>query len=146
MGGCQEEDIQGKPFVGKSGKLLDKLIDQEMGMSRDEIYITNVIKCRPPQNRNPMQDEIELCRHFLFDQLKYINPRVIVTLGNFAAQLLLNTKTGINQLRTKIYNIDLGFLTPTFHPAYALRGGPTIVAKMRADLARAKELLNSSEL
>jgi DNA polymerase len=115
-----EEDTQGIPFVGAAGHLLTKMI-QAMGFSRDEVYICNVVKCRPPGNRNPESDEIEACQPFLEAQLRAIRPEVIVALGKFAAQTLLKTQTPITRLRGQ-WREYLGItLMPTFHPAYLLR-------------------------
>jgi len=141
------EDEQGLPFVGRSGQLLDRLLGEEMGLTRDQCYITNVVKCRPPGNRDPKPDEIAACRPYLERQISLIGPRVLVTLGNFAAKLLLETTTGITKLRGQSYPYggEGGglVLVPTFHPAAALRGGGTVLAQMRADLVRAKLALVS---
>jgi DNA polymerase len=137
----REEDLQGEPFVGRSGQLLDKLVWEEMGLTRDGFYIMNVVKCRPPNNRDPLPEEIEACRPFLEGQLDAIEPRVVVTLGNFATKTLLATNEGITRLRGRTYPYRDGVLIPTFHPAAALRGGGEPTAKMRADLVRAKEAL-----
>jgi uracil-DNA glycosylase family 4 len=136
-----EEDRQGLPFVGRSGKLLDQLLLEELGATRDRVYIANVVKCRPPGNRDPQPDEIETCRPWLERQVELIDPVVIVTLGKFAAQLLLDTNEGISRLRGRAHPFRSGVLIPTFHPAYALRGGGEPLAKMRADLVRAKQVL-----
>jgi uracil-DNA glycosylase len=136
-----EEDRQGLPFVGRSGKLLDQLMADELGVTRDRVYIANVVKCRPPNNRDPERDEIQTCRPYLEQQLELIDPTVVVTLGKFAAQLLLNTKEGITKLRGRSYPYRRGVLVPTLHPAYALRGGGQPLAQMRADLVRAKQAL-----
>ena len=134
-----EEDKQGKPFVGRSGQLLDQLVEEEMGMTREHgVYITNVVKCRPPGNRDPQPDEIETCRPYLSQQLELIDPKVLVTLGNFAAKLLLETSTGITKLRGHEYPFGDAILIPTYHPAAVLRGGGSKMAEMRADLVRAK--------
>ena len=93
----EQEDLQGLPFVGRSGQLLDRLILEEMGLTRENCYIANTIKCRPPGNRDPLPDEIEACRPYLEKQLDLVNPRVLVTLGNFATKLLLGTSEGISQ-------------------------------------------------
>ena len=137
----RDEDLAGEPFVGRSGKLLDKLVHQEIGLDRADFYIANVVKCRPPGNRDPLPAEIESCRPFLEGQLELINPAVVVTLGNFATRLLLQTTEGITRLRGRAYPYRGGHLVPTFHPAAALRGGAEVVAGMRADLVRAKRLL-----
>jgi uracil-DNA glycosylase len=136
-----EEDRQGLPFVGRSGQLLDRLVAEEMGLTRDDCYIANVVKCRPPDNRDPRPEEIAACRPWLEAQLDVIAPRVIVTLGNFASKLLLDTTTGITKLRGRSYPYRGGVLIPTFHPAAVLRGGGAPLAQMRADLVRAKVAL-----
>lgn len=136
-----EEDRQGLPFVGRSGKLLDKLMAEEMGRGRDRAYIANVVKCRPPGNRDPQPDEIAACRPWLERQLDLIDPKVVVTLGNFSSKLLLETTTGITALRGAEYPFRNGVVVPTFHPAAVLRGGAEQMAKMRADLVRAKRAL-----
>jgi DNA polymerase len=136
-----EEDRQGLPFVGRSGRLLDQLMLEELGVTRDRVYITNVVKCRPPDNRDPEPDEIETCNPWLDQQLDLIDPHVIVTLGKFASQLLLGTKEGITKLRGRCYPFHHRVLVPTVHPAYVLRGGGGPMAQMRADLVRAKQAL-----
>jgi DNA polymerase len=136
-----EEDKQGLPFVGRSGQLLDKLMLEELGVTRDRVFIANVVKCRPPGNRDPEPDEIATCRPWLEQQLALIEPKVVVTLGNFATKLLLETKEGITRLRGKSYPFRGGVLIPTFHPAAVLRGGGEPLAQMRADLVRAKQAL-----
>lgn len=137
----RDEDLAGEPFVGRSGKLLDKLVQQELGLDRSEFYIANVVKCRPPGNRDPLPAEIASCRPYLEGQLDLIDPTVVVTLGNFSTRLLLDTTEGITRLRGRAYPFRGGHLVPTFHPAAALRGGAEVVAGMRADLVRAKRLL-----
>jgi DNA polymerase len=136
-----EEDRQGLPFVGRSGQLLDRLMRQEIGLTREHCYVANVIRCRPPGNRDPLPDEIEACSPYLEAQLELIAPRVVVTLGNFATRRLLGTSEGISRLRGRSYPFREGFLVPTYHPAAALRGGGELVAEMRADFVRAKRLL-----
>jgi len=142
----RDEDLAGEPFVGRSGKLLDKLMIQEIGIDRSSCYIANVVKCRPPNNRDPLPIEIEACRPWLESQLEIIAPTVVVTLGNFATKLLLDSTVGISKLRGKAYPYRQGHLVPTYHPAAALRGGAEIVAEMRADLVRAKSLLAPAAL
>lgn len=137
----REEDLAGEPFVGRSGQLLDRLIAQELGMDRSQCYIANVVKCRPPDNRDPLPDEIQSCWPYLEQQIDMIAPSVIVTLGNFAARQLLQTKEGIRRLRGKVYPYRGGVLVPTYHPAAALRSGGEVLAEMRADLVRAKRQL-----
>ena len=115
-----DEDEQGEPFVGKAGQLLTKMIEA-MGYARQDVYICNVVKCRPPQNRNPEPDEIAACEPFLKKQLGAIRPRMIVTLGKFAAQCLLRDDTPISRLRGNFRTYEGIQLMPTFHPAYLLR-------------------------
>jgi DNA polymerase len=110
-------------------------------MQRSECYIANVVKCRPPENRDPRPEEIESCRPYLEAQIDLIAPLVVVTLGNFATKLLLDTTEGITRLRGRAYPFGAGHLVPTFHPAAALRGSGEVLAQMRADLVRAKRLL-----
>jgi DNA polymerase len=136
-----EEDKQGLPFVGRSGQLLDKILFEELGLTRDRVYIGNTVKCRPPGNRDPEPDEITACNPWLEQQLDLIQPKVVVTLGNFATKLLLETKEGITKLRGKSYPFRGGVLIPTFHPAAVLRGGGEPMAQMRADFIRAKQAL-----
>jgi DNA polymerase len=140
----EQEDLQGEPFVGRSGQFLDRLMLEEMGITRRDCYIANVVKCRPPQNRDPLPDEIASCRPYLASQLELVDPTVVVTLGNFATKLLLGTTEGITRLRGRSYPLDGRVLVPTYHPAAVLRGGGETVAQMRADLVRAKQLLNGS--
>jgi uracil-DNA glycosylase len=139
----REEDLAGEPFVGRSGKLLDRLMAEELGIDRSHCYIANVVKCRPPENRDPLPEEIEACRPYLESQIELIDPRVVVTLGNFAAHLLLGTRAGIRSLRGHAYPFRRGHLVPTYHPAFALRSGGQVLAEMRADLVRAKRLLGA---
>jgi uracil-DNA glycosylase family 4 len=117
----RDEDLKGEPFVGRAGQLLTEIIVKGMKLRREDVYIANIIKCRPPQNRNPEPDEIASCEPFLVRQLAIIGPKVIVALGTFAAQTLLKTRTPITRLRgvwTDYHGIPL---MPTFHPAYLLR-------------------------
>jgi DNA polymerase len=137
----EQEDLQGEPFVGKSGKLLDKLMLEELGMTREHVFIANTVMCRPPGNRDPLPGELEACRPHLEAKLDLINPRVVVTLGNFATKQLLNTSEGITKVRGKTYPYRGGVLIPTYHPAAVLRGGGEAQAQMRADLVRAKQAL-----
>jgi uracil-DNA glycosylase family 4 len=114
-----DEDSQGKPFVGKAGQKLTQIIEA-MGLSRSEVYITNVLKCRPPGNRNPLPEEIKVCEPFLINQLKIIKPKLICALGTFAAQTLLQTDQGITRLRGRFHTYQGIRLMPTYHPAYLL--------------------------
>ncbi|MGH9159279.1 MAG: uracil-DNA glycosylase [Vicinamibacteraceae bacterium] len=115
-----DEDAQGIPFVGRAGQLLTKIIEA-MGLQREDVYIANVIKCRPPDNRNPEPDEVRTCEPFLFRQIDVIQPKVIVALGTFAAQCLLKTNAPISKLRGRLFPYRGAQLIPTFHPAYLLR-------------------------
>ncbi|MBW2560621.1 MAG: uracil-DNA glycosylase [Deltaproteobacteria bacterium] len=116
----RDEDRQGRPFVGRAGQLLTDII-KAMGLTRDEVYICNILKCRPPKNRNPETDEITMCEPFLVKQLQSIQPRVICALGKFAAQTLLKTDTAISVLRGRFHSYHGIRLMPTYHPAYLLR-------------------------
>jgi len=137
----REEDLKGEPFVGRSGQLLDRLMVEEMGLTRDRCYIANVVKCRPPGNRDPLPEEIAACRPYLEQQVALIDPKVIVPLGNFATKFLLDTTEGITRLRGRVHPYGNRVIVPTYHPAAALRGGGEVLAKMRADFVRAKEQL-----
>lgn len=116
-----EEDARGEPFVGRAGQLLTDIIERGMGMTRSEVYICNVVKCRPPDNRNPEADEVAACEPFLMRQIALVRPRVIVGLGTFAVQSLLKVKTPISRLRGVWHEVSGVKLMPTFHPAYLLR-------------------------
>ena len=153
-----EEDKQGIPFVGRAGQLLTRLI-ADIGMTRDDVYIANVVKCRPPGNRDPQPIEIETCRPYLEAQLELLAPRVIVTLGNFATKLLLDTKEGITKLRGQersyaiaahqgsgseedgVHKPYTATLVPTLHPSAVLRNGGAALAQTRADFVVAKRAL-----
>jgi DNA polymerase len=115
-----DEDVQGVPFVGRAGQLLTKMIEA-MGFARDDVYIANVVKCRPPENRNPEPDEIDRCEPFLFRQIDTIKPKVIVALGAFAARTLLRSQDPISRLRGRVYDYHGAKLIPTFHPSFLLR-------------------------
>ena len=135
-----DEDIQGIPFVGRAGQLLTKIIEA-IGLTRDDVYIANVIKCRPPENRNPEPDEVEQCEPFLFQQIDAIQPKVIVALGKFAAQALLRTQDPISRLRGRVYDFRGAKLVPTFHPAYLLRN-PSSKRDAWEDMKKARAILN----
>lgn len=115
-----DEDVQGRPFVGKAGQLLTKIIES-IGLRREDVYIANVIKCRPPQNRNPEPDEIEACSPFVFKQIEAIAPKIICALGTFSAQTLIKTETKITALRGKVHDWQGIKVIPTYHPAFLLR-------------------------
>lgn len=135
------EDQQGLPFVGAAGRLLDRLIG-EIGLQRAQVYITNVLKRRPPGNRDPRPEEIEACKGYLARQIKLIDPRVIVTLGNFSSKLLLKRSVGVTRLRGQVYPWWNRFVVPTYHPAAALRGGDRVLEQMREDFALARQVLD----
>lgn len=139
----REEDLQGRPFVGRSGQLLDRLLWEEVGLARHEVYIANTVLCRPPGNRDPLPAEIEACHPWLEWKMELIRPRVLLTLGNFATRLLLDTTEGIRRVRGRVYHVGSQgvALVPTYHPAAALRGSGEVLAEMRADFVRAKEAL-----
>jgi len=135
-----DEDVQGIPFVGRAGQLLTKIIEA-IGLTRDDVYIANVIKCRPPENRNPEQDEVETCEPFLFQQVDIIQPRVVVALGTFAVRALLRTLDPISRLRGRVYDYRGAKLIPTFHPAYLLRN-PASKREVWEDMKVVKKLLS----
>jgi uracil-DNA glycosylase len=134
-----DEDIQGEPFVGRAGQLLTRIIEA-IGMQRSDVYIANVIKCRPPGNRNPEPDEVERCEPFLFRQIDLVKPKVIVALGKFAAQSLLKTSDPITRLRGREYRFRSATLIPTFHPAYLLRN-PSSKREVWEDMKKVRALL-----
>jgi DNA polymerase len=134
-----DEDIQGIPFVGRAGQLLTKIIEA-INLTRDDVYIANVIKCRPPQNRNPEPDEVDCCEPFLFRQVDVIKPKVIVALGKFAAQALLRTLDPISRLRGRVFDYRGAKLIPTFHPAYLLRN-PSSKREVWEDMKLVRSLL-----
>lgn len=138
----QREDEQGLPFVGPSGRLLDELL-AEIELRRDDnVYIANVVKCRPPRNRDPRDDEIESCKPYLRTQLALVDPKVVLTLGNFASKLLLRTTTGITRLRGHAYPWWHRHLVPTFHPAAALRGSARVLEEMKYDFALVAKVIS----
>jgi uracil-DNA glycosylase len=138
-----EEDRSGLPFVGRAGQLLNQMLE-EIGLVRDDVFIANVLKSRPPGNRDPQPEEIQACEPYLFEQVRLIEPRVVCTLGNFATKLLSGSPTGITKVRGTPQVHELGsrtvFLLPLFHPAAALRT-PAVKEQLRADFATIPELL-----
>lgn len=137
----EQEDLAGEPFVGRAGQLLTRLIEG-IGLTRADVYIANVVKCRPPGNRDPAPIEIETCRPYLEAQLAFIDPTVVVTLGNFATKLLLQTKEGITKLRGQQFPFrDGAVLIPALHPSAVLRNGGSAVAQARADFVTIKRAL-----
>jgi DNA polymerase len=136
----KNEDLQGVPFVGAAGRLLNRLLG-EIDLRREDVYIANVVKCRPPGNRDPRPDEIDACKGFLADQIRLIDPDVVVTLGNFATKLLLRQEVGISKLRGHVYPWWNRTVVPTFHPAAALRGGQSVLDRMHEDFALIESVL-----
>ena len=134
-----DEDVQGIPFVGRAGQLLTKIIEA-IDLARDDVYIANVIKCRPPGNRNPEPDEIAQCEPFLFRQIEIIKPKVIVKLGKFAAQTLLGTDAPISRIRGRVFDYRGAKLVPTFHPAFLLRN-PAAKREVWEDMKLVRRLL-----
>ncbi len=139
----RNEDLQGEPFVGAAGRLLNQLAG-EVGIERNDVYIANVLKCRPPGNRDPREEEIAACKGYLARQIRLIDPAVVMTLGNFASKLLLKTATGITRLRGSAYPWWGRFVVPTFHPAAALRGGERVLNDMRSDFALVRTVIDRS--
>ncbi|HEU4342785.1 MAG TPA: uracil-DNA glycosylase [Candidatus Binatia bacterium] len=117
----RDEDLQGEPFVGRAGQLLTDIITKGMGLKREDVYIANVVKCRPPDNRNPEPDEVASCEPFLRKQIDLVRPEIIVALGKFAVQSLLKSKAPITRVRGQWHSYHGIKLMPTFHPAYLLR-------------------------
>ena len=144
-----DEDRQGEPFVGRAGQLLTKII-QAMELTRDDVYIANVLKCRPPGNRDPAPNEVETCSPYLLRQIALIQPKVIVALGSFAAKMMLDTKTGITALRGKFHEYALAkqndnepVVMPTYHPAYLLRN-PNAKRDVWEDMQQVMAFLNNN--
>jgi DNA polymerase len=135
------EDKEGKPFVGQAGKVLDKLLDS-IGLKREDVYIANVLKCRPPENRDPLPEEIQTCKPYLFKQIEIIKPRVVCTLGNFATQTILEKKVGITKVRGKPLEVKNFFIFPLFHPAAALHQN-WVLEPLKEDFRKLKEFLAS---
>ena len=137
------EDKQGEPFVGAAGQLLNKMLE-EIGVRRADVRITNVILCRPPGNRDPMPDEVETCTPWLREQIALVDPRVIVTLGNFATRFMLDKPVSISRVRGQRFPLEGRTVIPTFHPAAILRGGgeaSTQMAALRSDFHEIKRAL-----
>jgi len=136
-----DEDVQGRPFVGKAGQLLTKIL-QSINLPREEVYITNIVKCRPPQNRNPEPDEIRSCNPFLVKQITAIQPKIICALGSFSAQTLLKTDTKITALRGRLYDLEGIKVVPTYHPAFLLRN-PERKREVWEDMKKIAELMQT---
>jgi DNA polymerase len=128
------EDEGGAPFIGPSGKLFFTLLAEELGLTREACYVTNVVKCRPPANRTPTPQELETCRPWLVEQLDVVAPKFILTLGNTAGRALFAYRSGIGQVHGHVFRSGEIRGIPTYHPAAALRGGPSVVEVMREDL------------
>jgi DNA polymerase len=135
------EDQQGVPFIGAAGKLLTKLLES-VGLSREDIYIANVVKCRPPNNRDPQPDEINTCKPFLLQQIQIIKPKLVCSLGNFATHVLLGRKVGITKVRGQTFHLPEFILFPLLHPAAALHQGNLLVP-LREDFQKLKGVLES---
>ncbi|MGQ0665488.1 MAG: uracil-DNA glycosylase [Nitrospiraceae bacterium] len=134
------EDQQGEPFVGAAGKLLNDLL-ASAGLSRDQIYIANVIKCRPPDNRDPEQDEVETCKPFLLQQIDMIRPKLVCTLGNWATQTLLERKVGITKVKAQAFYMKSFVIFPLLHPAAALHQG-NLLGPLKEDFKKLKDFLD----
>lgn len=130
-----EEDIQGEPFVGRAGKLLTNIITKGMKLKREDVYIGNIIKCRPPKNRDPQPEEVDNCIGYLKKQIEMIQPKVIVALGKYASHILCNTETPITRLRGTFYEFNGIPVMPTFHPSYLLRN-PSAKTKVWEDIKK----------
>jgi len=135
----KNEDLQGKPFVGRAGQILDDLL-ASIGLARNQVFIANVLKCRPPQNRDPRPEEVEACKGHLFKQVEIINPKIICTLGKHSTQLILNTDKGITGLRGKVFRIDGRIVLPINHPAAVLYS-PYKYTVLEKDFKKIEELL-----
>ncbi len=138
----RNEDLQGKPFVGQAGKLLDDLLEG-IGLTRNEVFIANVLKCRPPANRDPALTEINTCKQYLFEQIEIIDPAIICTMGRYSTQLVLNTTEGITKLRGNIFKINGRLILPINHPAAALYA-PSRMQILKEDFNRIKSVLDKS--
>jgi DNA polymerase len=134
------EDQQGEPFVGAAGKLLNQLLESA-GLSRSQVYIANVIKCRPPNNRDPEQDEVDTCKPFLLRQIELINPQLVCTLGNWATQTILEKKVGITKVRGRAIRLERFVVFPLLHPAAALHQG-NLLEPLREDFNKLKAYLD----
>jgi uracil-DNA glycosylase len=137
------EDKQGQPFVGAAGQLLNRML-AEIGLAREDVYIANCVKCRPPNNRDPLPDELDACTPYLREQIKLVDPHVVVTLGNFATRYVLQQQVSISRVRGQRFRIGSRVVIPTFHPAAILHGGGEASSQMealRADFQAVKAAL-----
>lgn len=139
----KNEDLQGKPFVGQAGKLLDELLNS-IGFTRNDVFIANVLKCRPPENRDPKLEEIDLCKTYLFEQIEIIEPLIICTLGKYSTQLLLNSSEGITGLRGRVFKINGRYVLPINHPAAALYA-PSRFEVLKVDFKRVAKVIKMFE-
>ncbi|MBC7333598.1 MAG: uracil-DNA glycosylase [Actinobacteria bacterium] len=139
----RNEDLQGKPFVGQAGRLLDELL-LYIGLTRDKVFIANVLKCRPPGNRDPRLEEINSCKCYLFKQIEIIDPKIICTLGKHSTQLILNTQAGITSLRGRVFKIGKRLILPINHPAAALYT-PSKMSVLREDFLRIERFIRHEE-
>ena len=139
----KNEDMKGLPFVGAAGQLLSQLLER-IGLTRDEIYIANILKCRPPRNRDPQPEEIEACTPWLREQIKAVHPTILVTMGNFSTKFVLQTKTGITRLRGQVHVTGPFRVIPTFHPAAAIYDRNKIGA-LEQDFDLLRQLLDADE-
>ena len=139
----KNEDLQGLPFVGRAGKILDDLLGF-IDMERKEVFIANVLKCRPPNNRDPRIDEISTCKEYLFEQINIIDPKIICTLGKYSTQLILDTSHGITGLRGKVFHRDGRTILPINHPAAVLYN-PSRIEILQKDFLKIKDLLGSDD-
>jgi uracil-DNA glycosylase len=137
----RNEDLQGKPFVGQAGKVLDELL-LSIGLNRSDIFIANVLKCRPPDNRDPKLDEINLCKKYLLKQIEIIDPKIICTMGRYSTQLILNTDKAITTLRGKVFRVENRMILPINHPAAVLYT-PSRLGILKEDFQRIKKILNN---
>jgi DNA polymerase len=141
----RNEDLEAEPFIGAAGKFLDELLRNILGLKRDDVFIANVIKCRPPENRDPTAPEIETCKPFLMEQLEIISPVTICTLGNFATRTLSGKSQGISKLRRKPVQVGSSFIFPIYHPAAALHRGD-LYDEVRGDFKALKEFLDQPKV
>lgn len=139
----RNEDLQGKPFVGQAGKILDELLSS-IGFNRSDVFIANVLKCRPPENRDPKLEEINMCKKYLFKQIEIIDPKIICTMGKYSTHLILNTDTGITKLRGKVFRVKNRMVLPINHPAAALYT-PSRLGILKEDFRRIKMILENYE-
>jgi uracil-DNA glycosylase len=139
----RNEDLQGKPFVGQAGKVLDELL-LSIGLNRSDVFIANVLKCRPPENRDPKLEEINICKSYLLEQIEIMDPKIICTMGKYSTQLILNTDIAITNLRGKVFRVENRIVLPINHPAAVLYT-PSRFAILKEDFQRIKMILDNYE-